>query len=305
MKRISPIYCCLIAVVLLLISRHAMGAPAVSLSVVVQDDGRVVATADARFPDPCPTGAVNYLTFYRKGLYYSYCSGPYQNRPCGVALDRVYLHGTHIFIAEAKSCTGSHVSESYTLTLDNTPIAKVIAPEGKVASPFKISGSALFTPTTQIIKGSLWVYINGISASNTHCFTLTCEVNTTTIYNKPPGTYTIKFEAIPAGIYLVGTDQKEFTVVPPECNNGEKRPCYTGPAGTQGVGICRGGTQTCIDLLWGACENEVTPQWETCNGMDDNCNWHVDEGAGPCCNNPCCDDACCENGGGNSASTGY
>ncbi|HEX4936851.1 MAG TPA: putative metal-binding motif-containing protein, partial [Gemmatimonadaceae bacterium] len=41
------------------------------------------------------------------------------------------------------------------------------------------------------------------------------------------------------------------------------RACYTGPAGTSGVGICRPGTQTCTGGAWpAACSGEVTPATE-------------------------------------------
>jgi hypothetical protein len=61
-----------------------------------------------------------------------------------------------------------------------------------------------------------------------------------------------------------------------------RRSCYTGPAGTQGVGICRAGTETCSAGSFGACIGQTTPISEICgNGLDDNCNGLVDEGCGP------------------------
>ncbi len=56
--------------------------------------------------------------------------------------------------------------------------------------------------------------------------------------------------------------------------------CYTGPSGTEGVGICETGTRTCQqDGTFGSCQNEVTPQAdEACNGKDDDCDGVVDEG---------------------------
>jgi hypothetical protein len=63
--------------------------------------------------------------------------------------------------------------------------------------------------------------------------------------------------------------------------------CYSGPAGTQGVGLCVGGTKTCnaAGTAYGACVGEVTPQTETCTTPgDDNCNGQVNEsGAGCVC----------------------
>ncbi len=62
------------------------------------------------------------------------------------------------------------------------------------------------------------------------------------------------------------------------------RACYTGAAGTEGMGICRAGTQTC-DLApdgttsaWGACSGAVLPGAEACNGVDDDCDGLVDDG---------------------------
>jgi hypothetical protein len=56
------------------------------------------------------------------------------------------------------------------------------------------------------------------------------------------------------------------------------RPCYDGPAGTLGVGVCRGGNQTCSAGTWGACAGETLPTVEVCDGLDNNCNGVVDEG---------------------------
>lgn len=55
------------------------------------------------------------------------------------------------------------------------------------------------------------------------------------------------------------------------------RSCYSGSAGTNGVGPCHAGTQTCTAGSWGACVGEVIPVAETCNGVDDNCNGTIDE----------------------------
>jgi hypothetical protein len=58
------------------------------------------------------------------------------------------------------------------------------------------------------------------------------------------------------------------------------RSCYTGPAGTEGVGICTGGTQSCSNDEWGACEGEVTPGTEVCDAakLDEDCNGSQNEG---------------------------
>ncbi len=64
------------------------------------------------------------------------------------------------------------------------------------------------------------------------------------------------------------------------CTVGESRPCYGGPPGTEGVGICKGGSQQCENGQWGACSGAVLPGVESCNGEDDDCNGKVDDGAG-------------------------
>lgn len=57
------------------------------------------------------------------------------------------------------------------------------------------------------------------------------------------------------------------------CTDGETRPC-----GPENVGICRSGSQTCINGQWQQeCVGAVYPGEELCNGMDDNCNGTVDE----------------------------
>jgi len=56
------------------------------------------------------------------------------------------------------------------------------------------------------------------------------------------------------------------------------RSCYTGAAGTENVGVCHGGTQTCTSGTWSAgCTGQQTPTTEICNGLDDDCDGQVDE----------------------------
>jgi hypothetical protein len=63
------------------------------------------------------------------------------------------------------------------------------------------------------------------------------------------------------------------------CAPGEARSCYDGPAGTEGVGLCRAGTQACAGdgASWGACAGEVLPApVEDCaSGQDQNCDGKV------------------------------
>jgi len=83
------------------------------------------------------------------------------------------------------------------------------------------------------------------------------------------------------------------------CEPGEEQPCYPGPAGTEGIGICTGGTQECnvFGTGWGACIGFVLPEaLEVCgNGLDDDCNGapddviDVDGDGWTYCDNDCCE----------------
>ena len=57
------------------------------------------------------------------------------------------------------------------------------------------------------------------------------------------------------------------------------RSCYTGPAGTEGVGICHGGSALCIAGTYGSCSGENTPAAAdaTCDGLDEDCDGSSDE----------------------------
>ncbi len=94
------------------------------------------------------------------------------------------------------------------------------------------------------------------------------------------------------------------------CRPGTNRACYDGTDGTQGVGPCKGGSQTCdANGSWGACQGQIVPKGETCgNSVDDNCNGMVDENVdadgdgfttcgGDCCDSTECDEPSLVNGG--------
>lgn len=65
-----------------------------------------------------------------------------------------------------------------------------------------------------------------------------------------------------------------------ECYPGAKEPCYEGPEGTAGRGVCREGTRTCDPKgFWLGCEEQTMPaSSELCNKIDDDCNGTVDDG---------------------------
>jgi hypothetical protein len=74
-----------------------------------------------------------------------------------------------------------------------------------------------------------------------------------------------------------------------DCIEGETRECYQGPPGTQGVGICVPGVETCSNgTFTGSCVGDVTPFVEHCDGRDEDCSGEVDdvEGSGGACAGP-------------------
>jgi uncharacterized protein YkwD len=67
------------------------------------------------------------------------------------------------------------------------------------------------------------------------------------------------------------------------CETGHTRPCYTGPWGTDGNGICEAGVERCIGGQWlGECRLQTLPEEaDLCaNSLDDDCNGEVDDGCG-------------------------
>ena len=53
------------------------------------------------------------------------------------------------------------------------------------------------------------------------------------------------------------------------CTGAETQPCYEFDAATLGKGVCKGGTKTCKDGVFGACEGQVGPSAEDCSKPDD------------------------------------
>ena len=56
------------------------------------------------------------------------------------------------------------------------------------------------------------------------------------------------------------------------------RGCYDGPTGTDGVGRCLAGVQTCAGGMFTSCIGQVLPGTETCNAEDDDCDGAADDG---------------------------
>ena len=72
------------------------------------------------------------------------------------------------------------------------------------------------------------------------------------------------------------------------CQPGKTRSCKTAPK------ACKEGTQFCsTEGKWSACQGEVLPQKESCNGKDDDCNGQIDEGENLCASGSFCDTGKC------------
>ena len=76
----------------------------------------------------------------------------------------------------------------------------------------------------------------------------------------------------------VSTSKVTVTVTggAPACVEGASRVCYSGPAGTQDVGVCRGGSQVCVSGVWSVCGSRG-PSTELCSdGSDNDCDGATD-----------------------------
>jgi hypothetical protein len=79
------------------------------------------------------------------------------------------------------------------------------------------------------------------------------------------------------------------------CNASASRDCY--PTGTAGCtlvggrwlceGECKTGTQSCANGSWSACSGPVTPQTESCDNKDENCDGIIDNLPPRRCTNTC------------------
>ena len=82
-------------------------------------------------------------------------------------------------------------------------------------------------------------------------------------------------------------------------------PCYSGPAGTDGVGACRSGETACVGG-GSVCVDQARPGEERCDGADRDCDGAVDEGCARCGDGEldpgeACDDGNREDGDGCAA----
>lgn len=98
----------------------------------------------------------------------------------------------------------------------------------------------------------------------------------------------------------------EMSSLVDEGDGGEplSRDCYSGPAGTEGIGRCHGGTRTCLQGLYGGCTGQMIPGTEICDQLDNDCDGQTDEGLMGCSCTPLGSTQDCYSGPGGTEDVG-
>lgn len=83
------------------------------------------------------------------------------------------------------------------------------------------------------------------------------------------------------------------------CTDGQTRKCYTGPTGTENFGVCKDGTQTCANGMWGMCTGEqLLEPVNCCDAIDHACNGVIGcFNLFQCITASCCQSSCDAGGG--------
>ncbi len=224
----------------------------------------------------------------------------YRNNFSCVALELPTITTSLIF--GGSFCVGSNVSVSYTKTgifnTGNIFTAQLSDAAGSFASPITIG------TLTSTVNGTINATIPSTTPTGTQYRIRVIGNNPLTIGTDNGINLTINASQT---WYLDADNDQYYISSQPACSSpglgwhlapviafgdcddnnasvypGIARACYTGAAGTSGVGVCQAGIQTCMSIgMWSACNGQVIPTIEICNGVDDNCNGTTDEGFSP------------------------
>jgi hypothetical protein len=167
------------------------------------------------------------------------------------------------------------------------------------SGPSGTQGVGLCKAGTQTCLGGAWNSCSGEIPPSTEvcdnkdndCDGQTDETLTKSCYSGPSGTQGVGpckagIQSCSAGVW--GNCSGEILPSAEICDNKDNncsgsidesltQPCYSGPPGTQGIGLCKAGTRTCSAGIWSTCAGEVVPTAEICDGKDNNCDSKIDE----------------------------
>lgn len=121
-------------------------------------------------------------------------------------------------------------------------------------------------------QDGLWVVLACIAATGCQCG----EDVLVSIHDPPPASVCVDQDGdgVPVG---PGCFTQDCDDSDPSIGATATRGCFSGPEGTEGVGACISGEQTCSEGVWTACAGEVLPSTESCDGVDNDCNGTLDD----------------------------
>lgn len=156
----------------------------------------------------------------------------------------------------------------------------------------------------------------GLSCCSSSCYDLGTDINNCGGCNKPCPSYPNADPTCTNGFCAMGACSAAFADCdkdtmngcewnvlqdgPCACEPGMTKSCYQGGPGTENVGPCKSGTQTCnaAGTSWGPCVGQILPKFDICaNGIDEDCNGVIDDSSdadgdgwtqcgGDCCDSP-------------------
>lgn len=220
------------------------------------------------------------------GNWVSYNGDTYVQFSC--SFDTVGTHNV--------GCTVNGV-ESYVVSGKSSTIKSVTVTDASCSGTPATQSCGECGTLTQVCDDGTWTYTGATCTGDTlNSETQACSTNsgsctgTEERYCNLDGTWG-SWQNCDAAINYCDTDCDGFgdtcsdaACLTCTCINGNTQSCYTGTAGTENVGDCHAGTQTCNSGNWGSCVGQVTPSSEICGGGDEDCDGTANEGCIICGN---------------------